>query len=98
MAHPLTDVQTRISCPEGDRRNKQKGSSRSLRRMKMLDSYLDRLLRCEAAVTQSTEVTQFFMPKEQELHPGYTKNRLATSPQHPLCVVCWQTTREVPKS
>lgn len=48
----------------------------------MLDSYLDRLLRCEAAVTQSTEVTQFFTPKDQELHPDYTKNRLGS---WPLC-------------
>lgn len=54
--------------------------------MKMLDSYLDRLLRCEAAVTQSTVVMQFFTPREQELHPDYTKNRLGTSPQYCVCV------------
>lgn len=76
----LIHVEIHISCAEVARKSKQKGSSRALRRMKMLDSYLDRLLRCEAAVTQSTEVTQFFMPREQELHPDYTKNRLGTSP------------------
>lgn len=76
----LVHIQIYISCAEGVKSSKQKGSSRSLRRMKMLDSYLDRLLRCEAVVTQSTEVTQFFTPKEQELHPDYTKNRLGTSP------------------
>lgn len=75
-------IQIHVLRAEGVRKNKQKGSSRSVRRMKMLDSYLDRLLRCEAAVTQGTEVTQFFTPKEQELQPDYTKNRLGTSPLH----------------
>lgn len=36
---------------------------------------MDRLLRCDVAVTQSSEITQFFMPKDYELQPDYTKNR-----------------------
>ncbi|GAA6219898.1 NADPH oxidase organizer 1-like [Lates japonicus] len=52
----------------------QKGSKRSVRRLKFLESYCDELLKCEQNVTQSSEVTQFFMPKDQDLQPDFTKN------------------------
>ncbi|XP_076025744.1 NADPH oxidase organizer 1b [Genypterus blacodes] len=52
----------------------QKGSSRALLRMRFLESYCFKLLQCEVTVTQSTEVTQFFMPKDQDLQPDFTKN------------------------
>ncbi|XP_071387080.1 NADPH oxidase organizer 1b [Centroberyx affinis] len=53
---------------------KQKGSSKSVRRMRFLDDYCSKLLRCDLTVTQSSEVTQFFMPKDQDLQPDFTKN------------------------
>ncbi|XP_059181128.1 NADPH oxidase organizer 1-like [Centropristis striata] len=52
----------------------QKGSKRSIQRMKFLESYCDKLLKCEQTVTQSSQVTQFFMPKDQDLQPDFTKN------------------------
>lgn len=53
----------------------QKESKRSVQRMKFLESYCDKLLKCDAAVTQSPEVRQFFMPKDHDLQPDFTKNR-----------------------
>ncbi|KAF7659492.1 hypothetical protein LDENG_00295430 [Lucifuga dentata] len=53
---------------------KQKGTSRSIRRMRFLESYCIKLLKCDITVTQSSEVTQFFMPKGHDLQPDFTKN------------------------
>ncbi|KAK9530640.1 hypothetical protein VZT92_012128 [Zoarces viviparus] len=60
------------------RRNslQQKGSKRSIHRMKFLESYCDKLLKCDQTVTQSSEVTQFFMPKDHDLQPDFTKNSI----------------------
>ncbi|XP_075948879.1 NADPH oxidase organizer 1-like [Anarhichas minor] len=60
------------------RRNslQQKGSKRSIQRMKFLESYCDKLLKCDQTVTQSSEVTQFFMPKDHDLQPDFTKNSI----------------------
>ncbi|XP_034425751.1 NADPH oxidase organizer 1-like [Hippoglossus hippoglossus] len=52
----------------------QKGSRRSIQRMKFLESYCEKLLKCDQTVTQSSEVTQFFMPKDHDLQPDFTKN------------------------
>lgn len=52
----------------------QKGSKRSVHRMKFLESYCDELLKCDQIVTQSSELTQFFIPKAHDLQPDYTKN------------------------
>ncbi|XP_036937415.1 NADPH oxidase organizer 1-like [Acanthopagrus latus] len=54
----------------------QKESKRSVQRIKFLESYCDKLLKCDAAVTQSSEVRQFFMPKDHDLQPDYTKNSI----------------------
>ncbi|XP_033466869.2 NADPH oxidase organizer 1-like [Epinephelus lanceolatus] len=54
----------------------QKGSKRSVKRMKFLDSYCDKLLKCDQPVTQSSQVTQFFMPKDHDLQPDFTKNSI----------------------
>ncbi|XP_044035222.1 NADPH oxidase organizer 1-like [Siniperca chuatsi] len=54
----------------------QKGSKRSVQRMKFLESYCDKLLKCDQTVTQSLEVAQFFMPKDQDLQPDFTKNSI----------------------
>uniref|UniRef100_A0A8C2WXV7 NADPH oxidase organizer 1b n=1 Tax=Cyclopterus lumpus TaxID=8103 RepID=A0A8C2WXV7_CYCLU len=52
-----------------------KGSKRSVQRMKFLESYCDELLKCDQTVTQSSVVFQFFMPKDHDLQPDFTKNR-----------------------
>ncbi|XP_019938518.1 NADPH oxidase organizer 1b [Paralichthys olivaceus] len=52
----------------------QKGSRRSIQRMTFLESYCDKLLKCDQTVTQSSEVIQFFMPKDHDLQPEFTKS------------------------
>ncbi|TNN54934.1 NADPH oxidase organizer 1 [Liparis tanakae] len=58
------------------RRNslQQKGSKRSVQRMKFLESYCDKLLRCDPTVTQSSMLFQFFVPKDHDLQSDFTKN------------------------
>ncbi|XP_068439891.1 NADPH oxidase organizer 1-like [Clinocottus analis] len=60
------------------RRNslQQKGSTRSVQRMKFLESYCDKLLKCDQIVTQSSIVFQFFTPKDQDLQSDFTKNSI----------------------
>ncbi|XP_056153677.1 NADPH oxidase organizer 1-like [Lampris incognitus] len=58
----------------------QKGSSRSVRRMRFLERYCCDLMRCDLTVTQSSEVTHFFMPKEHDLQPDFTKNSIMIMP------------------
>uniref|UniRef100_A0A3Q3W5G9 Uncharacterized protein n=1 Tax=Mola mola TaxID=94237 RepID=A0A3Q3W5G9_MOLML len=55
----------------------QKGSVRSFKRMMFLETYCVKLLKCDEAVTHSSEVTQFFTPKDHDLQPDFTKNRSA---------------------
>uniref|UniRef100_A0A3Q3VRI9 Uncharacterized protein n=1 Tax=Mola mola TaxID=94237 RepID=A0A3Q3VRI9_MOLML len=52
----------------------QKGSVRSFKRMMFLETYCVKLLKCDEAVTHSSEVTQFFTPKDHDLQPDFTKN------------------------
>ncbi|XP_008280974.1 NADPH oxidase organizer 1-like [Stegastes partitus] len=52
----------------------QKGSKKSVRRMKFLESYCDQLLKCDQTVTRSAEVMRFFTPKDHDLQPDFTKN------------------------
>ncbi|TDG98188.1 hypothetical protein EPR50_G00216140 [Perca flavescens] len=56
--------------------SQQKGSKRSVQRMKFLESYCNKLLKCEPTVTQSSEVAQFFLPKDHDLQPDFTKNSI----------------------
>ncbi|XP_037318716.2 NADPH oxidase organizer 1-like [Pungitius pungitius] len=60
------------------RRNslQQKGSQRSVQRMKSLETYCDQLLKCDHTVTQSSEVAQFFSPKDHDLQADFTKNSI----------------------
>ncbi|XP_015232550.1 PREDICTED: NADPH oxidase organizer 1-like [Cyprinodon variegatus] len=53
---------------------KQKGSKKSVRQMMFLESYCDRLLKCDQTVTLSPEVTRFFTPKDHDLQTDFTKN------------------------
>uniref|UniRef100_A0A8C2X0M4 NADPH oxidase organizer 1b n=1 Tax=Cyclopterus lumpus TaxID=8103 RepID=A0A8C2X0M4_CYCLU len=76
--NPLTKDDRVIPKFKGQaRRNslQQKGSKRSVQRMKFLESYCDELLKCDQTVTQSSVVFQFFMPKDHDLQPDFTKNR-----------------------
>lgn len=43
--------------------------------MKFLEKFCEELLKCDPAVTQSFEATQFFTPKDHDLDSDYTKNR-----------------------
>ncbi|KAG7506883.1 NADPH oxidase organizer 1-like [Solea senegalensis] len=56
----------------------QKGSKRSVLRMKFLESYCDKLLQCEQNIIQSSEVTYFFTPKDQDLESDFTTNSVMT--------------------
>ncbi|XP_047464600.1 NADPH oxidase organizer 1-like [Mugil cephalus] len=50
------------------------GPKKDILRMKFLESYCDKLLKCSDSVIQSTEVVQFFLPKDHDLQPEFTKN------------------------
>lgn len=52
----------------------QKGSKKSVKRMKFLETYCDKLMKCAPNVTQSTEVSRFFNPKDRDVQPDFTKN------------------------
>ncbi|CAJ1080698.1 NADPH oxidase organizer 1-like [Xyrichtys novacula] len=54
----------------------QKGSKRTLRRMKFLEGYCMELLKCDQIVTQSSELTRFFTPKDHDLKTDFTKNSI----------------------
>ncbi|XP_034563976.1 NADPH oxidase organizer 1-like [Notolabrus celidotus] len=54
----------------------QTGSKQAMQRMKFLESYCVDLLKCDQIVTQSSELTQFFMPKDHDLQTDYTKNSI----------------------
>ncbi|XP_074519262.1 NADPH oxidase organizer 1b [Halichoeres trimaculatus] len=54
----------------------QNGSKRSMQRMKFLESYCIELLKCDQIVTQSSQLTQFFLPQDQDLQTDYTKNSI----------------------
>ncbi|CAB1338294.1 unnamed protein product [Coregonus sp. 'balchen'] len=56
------------------RKIQEKGPSWSMRRMNLLENYCSELLRCDPAVSRSSEVTQFFMPKDHDLQADFTKN------------------------
>ncbi|XP_072311799.1 NADPH oxidase organizer 1b [Eucyclogobius newberryi] len=52
----------------------QRGSKRSIQRMRFLENYCTQLLKCDPSVTKSSEVSQFFTPKAHDLQPDFTKN------------------------
>ncbi|KAK5880940.1 hypothetical protein CesoFtcFv8_021797 [Champsocephalus esox] len=56
--------------------SQKKGSKRSIQRMKFLESYCQKVLKCDQSVTRTPEVTQFFMPKDHDLQPDFTKNSI----------------------
>ncbi|XP_053721001.1 NADPH oxidase organizer 1-like [Synchiropus splendidus] len=60
--------------------SQQRGSKRPVVRMQFLESYCDKLLKCDQSVTQSSEVNQFFTPKDHDLQPDFTKNSIMIMP------------------
>uniref|UniRef100_A0A3B4GW67 Putative neutrophil cytosol factor 1C n=1 Tax=Pundamilia nyererei TaxID=303518 RepID=A0A3B4GW67_9CICH len=71
----------------GDKRSKK-----SVRRMKFLESYLEKLLKCDQSVTRSIEVTRFFTPKDHDLaltRFGSITNPFVTQTYH--CVAAYET-------
>nr|XP_040031642.1 NADPH oxidase organizer 1-like isoform X1 [Gasterosteus aculeatus aculeatus] len=60
------------------RRNslQQKASQRCVQRMKFLETYCHKLLKCDHAVTQSSEATHFFLPNDHDLQADFTKNSI----------------------
>ncbi|KAJ4941091.1 hypothetical protein JOQ06_027378 [Pogonophryne albipinna] len=78
--------------------SQKKGSKHSIQRMKFLESYCEKLLKCDQSVTRTPEVTQFFMPKDHDLQPDFTKNSImiliVTHPfvtQTYSCVAAYET-------
>lgn len=64
-----------LSATAMRRKIQEKGPSWLMRRMNLLENYCSDLLRCDPSVTRSSEVTQFFMPKDHDLQADFTKNR-----------------------
>ncbi|XP_057682632.1 NADPH oxidase organizer 1-like [Corythoichthys intestinalis] len=54
----------------------QSKSKRYVQRMKGLESYCNKLLMCDQMVTQSSEVTQFFTPRDHDTEQDFTKNSI----------------------
>ncbi|KAM4624520.1 NADPH oxidase organizer 1-like [Polymixia lowei] len=85
--HPLNALQTRdrmIPMRALKSSLQQKGSCRSVRRMRFLEEYCTELMMCDPTVTQSSEVTQFFMPKDHDVQPDFTKNSIMILPSNDL--------------
>ncbi|XP_029620799.1 NADPH oxidase organizer 1 [Salmo trutta] len=62
------------------RKIQEKDPSWSMRRMNLLENYCSKLLRCDPVVSCSSEVTQFFMPKDHDLQADFTKNSVMILP------------------
>ncbi|XP_028821343.1 NADPH oxidase organizer 1-like [Denticeps clupeoides] len=54
----------------------KKGPSKMARRSKLLEKYCTELLQCDPNVIQSSEVIQFFLPKEHDLQPEFARNSI----------------------
>ncbi|KAJ8344988.1 hypothetical protein SKAU_G00291810 [Synaphobranchus kaupii] len=62
----------------------KKGPNKSMVRLKFLEKYYDQLLKCDPQITQSSEVTQFFLPTAQDLQPEFAKNSIVIMPSEDL--------------
>ncbi|KAL2078146.1 hypothetical protein ACEWY4_025831 [Coilia grayii] len=65
----------------------KKGLNNSLLRVKALEKYCTELLQCDPNVTQSSEVVQFFHPKDHDLEPEFAKNSVMIVPSDDLSEV-----------
>lgn len=78
-----------LSTPPGKARRsnfQQKGSKKSAYRMRFLERYCDKLFKCDLSVTRSSEVNRFFVPKDHDLQPDFTKNRSVHYVSEKCCV------------
>ncbi|KAF7652823.1 hypothetical protein LDENG_00091890 [Lucifuga dentata] len=62
------------------RSGQRKGPAKSLVLLKFLQNYCNDLLSCDAHVTQSPHLIQFFRPKDQDLQPEFSKNGVVVMP------------------
>ncbi|XP_010903886.2 NADPH oxidase organizer 1b [Esox lucius] len=62
------------------RKMQEKGPSWSVRQMNLLENYCNELLRCDHVVARSSDVTQFFCPKNHDLQADFTKNSIMVMP------------------
>lgn len=54
---------------------KSRNLSRSMERLKLLETYSQELLKADAKVSQSEDVIQFFKAQTQDLDPSFPENR-----------------------
>ncbi|XP_076856400.1 NADPH oxidase organizer 1b [Brachyhypopomus gauderio] len=52
----------------------KKTPAKSVHRVRSLEKYCTRLLQCDPSISGARDVIQFFLPKEQELHPEFAQN------------------------
>uniref|UniRef100_A0A672FZU8 NADPH oxidase organizer 1a n=1 Tax=Salarias fasciatus TaxID=181472 RepID=A0A672FZU8_SALFA len=61
-------------------KNPKKGPNKTLAYVKFLQEYCTELLSCDAQVCQSTDLINFFQPKDQDLQPEFAKNSIIIMP------------------
>uniref|UniRef100_A0A3B4A0J4 Uncharacterized protein n=1 Tax=Periophthalmus magnuspinnatus TaxID=409849 RepID=A0A3B4A0J4_9GOBI len=71
------------------------GSKRSIKRMRFLENYCTQLLKCDESVTQSSEVSQFFTPKDHDLQPDFTKNSIQKAGSYRQLLRCFKSIANV---
>ncbi|XP_044834554.1 NADPH oxidase organizer 1 isoform X2 [Mauremys mutica] len=59
---------------------KSRNVSRSMERLKLLETYSQELLKADAKVSQSEDVIQFFKAQTQDLDPSFPKNSIIIMP------------------
>ncbi|XP_031417253.1 NADPH oxidase organizer 1-like isoform X2 [Clupea harengus] len=85
VANPFRKEDRILPRFRGMKRNFQrKGPSKSVHRVKALEKYCTELLQCDPSVTQSSEVVQFFCPKNHDLEPEFAKNSIIIVPSDDL--------------
>ncbi|XP_006129345.2 NADPH oxidase organizer 1 isoform X1 [Pelodiscus sinensis] len=59
---------------------KNRNSSRSLERLKLLETYSQELLKTDAKISQGEDVIQFFKAQTQDLDPSFSENSIIIMP------------------
>ncbi|XP_062401065.1 NADPH oxidase organizer 1-like [Sardina pilchardus] len=84
-ATPLCKSDRILPRFRGVKRNfKKKGPSKSVHRVKALEKYSTELFQCDPSVAQSSEIIQFFRPKDHDLQPDFAKNSILIVPSDDL--------------
>ncbi|XP_045932204.1 NADPH oxidase organizer 1-like [Micropterus dolomieu] len=58
----------------------RKGPTKSLQQLRFLQKYCNELLSCDPRVSQSTDLIQFFHPKDQDMQPEFAKDSVMIMP------------------